>query len=48
MFYLKNIFQLYEEVVVDNERLRRQLQKTEEDLLETKITIEKQSTNVNA
>ncbi|XP_027838460.2 protein phosphatase 1 regulatory subunit 12A isoform X8 [Aphis gossypii] len=36
---------LYEEVVVDNERLRRQLQKTEEDLLEAKITIEKQSTN---
>ncbi|VVC31849.1 Hypothetical protein CINCED_3A016956 [Cinara cedri] len=36
---------LYEEVVVDNERLRRQLQKTEEDLLEARITIEKQSTN---
>lgn len=40
------IYQLYEEVVVDNERLRRQLQKTEEDLLEARITIEKQSTNV--
>ncbi|XP_050526062.1 protein phosphatase 1 regulatory subunit 12A isoform X9 [Daktulosphaira vitifoliae] len=38
---------LYEEVVVDNERLRRQLQKTEEDLLEAKITIEKQSTNTS-
>ncbi|XP_025405278.1 protein phosphatase 1 regulatory subunit 12B isoform X3 [Sipha flava] len=36
---------LYEEVVIDNERLRRQLQKTEEDLLESRITIEKLSTN---
>lgn len=38
---------MYEEVVVDNERLRRQLQKTEEDLLEARITIEKQSVSVS-
>ncbi|XP_050440250.1 protein phosphatase 1 regulatory subunit 12A isoform X8 [Adelges cooleyi] len=37
---------LYEEAVLDNERLRRQLQKTEEELLESKITIEKQSSNI--
>lgn len=41
------MIQLYEEVVVDNERLRRQLQKTEEDLLEARITIEKQSVSVS-
>jgi cell division septum initiation protein DivIVA len=42
-----NLFQLYEESLAENERLREKLKKTEEDLNERKSQLDKLSVAVS-